>query len=156
DQPRRQTVSRCNCEPHGAFSCGWPQHGAAQPCKSLAHGMRGDFEYFWAFFRGYGGRGPSRLTVAGPTPQEFGVLRCAARTLHGLRELPAEDGSAPGETGTKAGEEQMVAAMKAVGGEDFAQGEWNAAGGGVAVTVEIDDELFGRDAEVFGGSIEDA
>src|SRR5215471_12102358 len=50
----------------------------------------------------------------------------------------------------------MVAALEATGRDDFVQSQWNAAGGGVAVAVEVDDEFLALDSENVSRRVENA
>ena len=56
--------------------------------------------------------------------------------------LPPNNGRAPRQSGAEAGEKKMVPAVDAAGGKGFVQGERNAAGGRVAVAIEVDDHRF--------------
>ena len=78
------------------------------------------------------------------------IVRAAGRVL------PAENRRSPGQTGTEAADQHPIARMDTTGGEGFVQGQGDAAGRGIAVTIEVDEHFVPIDSQLLGGGVQDA
>src|ERR1017187_7306781 len=99
-------------------------------------------------------RGPSGLLCRESSRHFFFFLQlCYER---GSLIRPSPEAGPYRVAGADGGEQHQVAFLEAALADGVARSQRNGGGGGVAVPLDIDRDLLGRDAETLTGALDDA